>query len=120
MSYVLGIDLGTTYSAAAVFENNRAEIVQLGTRQATIPSVVLLRDDGEVLVGEAAERRALAEPERVAREFKRRLGDPVPLILGGTPYGAEALMAHLLRWIVATVSQQKGGPPDVVVSLSHA
>ena len=97
MEYSLGIDLGTTYSAAAISRDGRVEIFPLGERAATIPSVVVLRADGEVLTGEAAERRALAEPTRMAREFKRRLGDPTPIILGGTPYGAEALIAHLLR-----------------------
>ena len=97
MEYSLGIDLGTTYSAAATARDDRLEIFQLGERSATIPSIVVLRADGEVLTGEAAERRALAEPTRTGREFKRRLGDPTPIILGGTPYGAEALLAHLLR-----------------------
>ena len=89
MDYSLGIDLGTTYSAAATASGDRLEIFQLGERAATIPSIVVLRADGEVLTGEAAERRALAEPTRTGREFKRRLGDPTPIILGGTPYGAE-------------------------------
>ena len=97
MEYSLGIDLGTTYSAAATAHDDRVEIFQLGERAATIPSIVVLRADGEVLTGDAAERRSLAEPTRTAREFKRRLGDPTPIILGGTPYGAEALLAHLLR-----------------------
>ncbi len=118
MGYALGIDLGTTFSAAAIAEDGRTEIVQLGTRQATIPSVVLLREDGEVLVGEAAERRAVAEPGRVAREFKRRLGDPTPLILGGTPYGAEALMSYLLRSVVESVRQQKGETPELI-AITH-
>ena len=104
MGYVLGVDLGTTYSAAAVADSQRIEIFQLGSRAATIPSLVFLRDDGEMLFGEAAERRAAAEPARAGREFKRRLGDPAPLILGGTPYGAEALMAQLLRSIVRQVT----------------
>ena len=96
MAYSLGIDLGTTYSAAATAHDDRVEIFQLGERAATIPSIVVLRADGEVLTGDAAERRSLGEPTRTAREFKRRLGDPTPIILGGTPYGAEALLAHLL------------------------
>jgi hypothetical protein len=74
----------------------------------------LLRADGEVLTGEAAERRSLAEPTRTGREFKRRLGDPTPIILGGTPYGAEALLAHLLRSIVGRVTQQSGEPPAAI------
>jgi hypothetical protein len=118
MAYSLGIDLGTTYSAAAIARGDRLEIFQLGERAATIPSIVLLRDDGEVLTGEAAERRALAEPTRTGREFKRRLGDPTPIILGGTPYGAEALLAHLLRSIVARVSEQSGEPP-AAIALCH-
>ncbi len=114
MAYSLGIDLGTTYSAAAIARGDRLEIFQLGERAATIPSIVLLRADGEVLTGEAAERRALAEPTRTGREFKRRLGDPTPIILGGTPYGAEALLAHLLRSIVALVTQRSGEPPAAI------
>jgi molecular chaperone DnaK len=118
MAYSLGIDLGTTYSAAATARGDRLEIFQLGERAATIPSMVLLRADGEVLTGEAAERRALAEPTRTGREFKRRLGDPTPIILGGTPYGAEALLAHLLRAIVERVTQQLGEPPSSI-ALCH-
>src|SRR5687768_7637435 len=60
MAYSLGIDLGTTYSAAATARDGRIEIFQLGERAATIPSIVLLRADGEVLVGDAAERRSLS------------------------------------------------------------
>ena len=118
MAYSLGIDLGTTYSAAAIARGDRLEIFQLGERAATIPSMVLLRADGEVLTGEAAERRALAEPTRTGREFKRRLGDPTPIILGGTPYGAEALLAHLLHAIVERVSQQLGERPGAI-ALCH-
>ncbi len=114
MDYALGIDLGTTYSAAATARGDRLDIFQLGERAATIPSVIVLRADGEVLTGEAAERRAMSEPLRTAREFKRRLGDPTPIILGGTPYGAEALIGHLLRSIVAKVTEQLGGPPAAI------
>jgi actin-like ATPase involved in cell morphogenesis len=118
VTYQLGVDLGTTYSAAAIGRGGRSEIVSLGTVAPVMPSVVLLRQDGEVIVGEPAMRRGVTEPTRVAREFKRRLGDPTPLVLGGTPYGAEALMAHLLRGIVGTVSQHEGAQPDRVV-LTH-
>jgi len=75
MGYGLGIDLGTTFTAAAVDRAGHVEMVSLGDRTAAIPSVVLLRADGGVLVGDAASRRAAVEPDRVAREFKRRLGD---------------------------------------------
>lgn len=118
MGYQLGVDLGTTYTAAAVHRDGKVEMCTLGSSSPVMPSVVLLRADGEVLEGEVAVRRGLAEPTRVAREFKRRLGDPAPLVLGGTPYGAEALMGHLLRNVLATVTAREGAAPDRVV-LTH-
>lgn len=118
MGYVVGVDVGTTFSAAATSTGGRAEIASIGTHGAAIPSVVVLAPHGEVLVGEAAERRSAAEPTRTAREFKRRLGDPTPLLLGGAPYGAEALMAHVLRFMVEKVAEQQGAKPDLVI-MSH-
>lgn len=101
-----------------MWRDGRAETVDLGTRASVVPSVVLLREDGEFLVGEAAERRAASEPQRVAREFKRRMGDPTPIILAGTPCSADALTARLLRWAVDKVAEVEGGPP-AGVAVSH-
>ena len=118
MSYHIGIDLGTTYTAAAIHRAGRAQIFSLGGRAASIPSVVLLREDETVLTGEAAVRRAITEPERVAREFKRRLGDTTPIIVGGTPYSAEALMARLLKSVLEEVEKREGSAPDRI-AISH-
>ncbi|MEY2588610.1 MAG: hypothetical protein QOJ67_594 [Acidimicrobiaceae bacterium] len=118
MGYHLGIDLGTTYTGAGVHRDGRVEIASLGDRAPTIPSVVFLREDGVVLTGDAANRRAVTEPNRVAREFKRRLGDPTPVLVGGVPYPAEVLIARLLAWVVEKVSDEEGGPPDSI-ALSH-
>ncbi|MGQ0824594.1 MAG: Hsp70 family protein [Actinomycetota bacterium] len=112
MTYSLGVDLGSTYTAAAIARDGRTLTVDLGTRASAIPSVVFLREDETVLTGEAAARRGSTEPGRVAREFKRRVGDPTPLLLGGAPYSASALMAKLLRWVVDAVSEREGSPPD--------
>jgi actin-like ATPase involved in cell morphogenesis len=112
MDYFLGVDLGTTYTAAAIRRGDRTEITALSDRSPAVPSVLLLDDDGTLHVGDAANRRAIARPDRVAREFKRRFGDPAPLIVGGTPYGADLLTARLLRWVVDLVSQREGRPPD--------
>jgi actin-like ATPase involved in cell morphogenesis len=112
--YTLGIDLGTTFSAAAVHAGDRTQMVTLGHRSTVVPSVVFLAEDGTTVLGEAALRRGLAEPERVARQFKRRVGDSVPLILGGMPLSAEALSAALLRGIVDEVVEQRGGPPSAL------
>ncbi|MEU8613721.1 Hsp70 family protein, partial [Actinoplanes sp. NPDC048791] len=83
MQYGLGIDLGTTQTAAAVRVDGQTEVVRLGGRRAEIPSLVFVRPDGGLLIGEAAERRGQAEPARLAREFKRRIGDPEPILAGG-------------------------------------
>jgi molecular chaperone DnaK len=112
--YALGIDLGTTFTAAATWRDGRAEIAALGSRAAAIPSVVLLRQDETFLTGETANRRALTEPGRVAREFKRRLGDPTPILLGGAPYSAEALTSRLLRSVIDEVSTREGGQPGSI------
>jgi actin-like ATPase involved in cell morphogenesis len=118
MSYGLGVDLGTTFTAAAVARDGRVEMATLGDHTDAVPSVVLVRDDGTVLTGGAAERRAMAEPDRVARAVKRRFGDPMPVILGGAPYPATALIAYQLRDVVDVVSRREGGRPDTV-TLTH-
>ena len=63
MSYRLGVDLGTTYTAAAVNVDGRAEMLGLGIRAMQVPSVVFVRDDGEIVVGEAAEQQGAADPD---------------------------------------------------------
>lgn len=118
MGYVLGVDLGTTYTSAAVADGTSVEAFTLGAAQVAIPSVVALREDGTALVGEGADHRSLTDPTRTAREFKRRLGDPAPYLLGGVPYGAERLTAELLRGVVASVVEQRGEAPSLVV-LTH-
>lgn len=114
MPYALGVDLGTTYTAAAIRRGDRLEIADLGTRSATIPSVVYLREDEQVLIGEAATRRGATDPGRLAREFKRRMGDTTPILLGGVPYSVDGLMARLLRAAVAQVTERQGEAPSAI------
>jgi actin-like ATPase involved in cell morphogenesis len=118
MTYALGIDLGTTFTAAAISREGRTEVFQLGERAAAIPTVVLLREDGEIIVGDPAARRAVTHQGRSAREFKRRLGDPVPLLLGGTPYSPEVLSAQVIRAVIAEVTAREGEEP-AVVAVTH-
>ncbi|CCH32155.1 Hsp70 family protein [Actinosynnema sp. NPDC047251] len=119
MSYVLGVDLGTTYTAAAVCRREAggwgpAEVLPLGTRSAAVASVLYFGSDATVLVGEAAERRALVDPAGVAREFKRRIGDRTPLLLSGRQHTAHELAARLARWVVDRATEREGGAPDRV------
>ncbi|MEV0677763.1 Hsp70 family protein [Actinosynnema sp. NPDC050436] len=117
MSYVMGVDLGTTFTAAAVCRRDAggwgpAEVLPLGTRTAAVPSVLFFGPDATVLVGEAAERRALACPGGVAREFKRRIGDRTPLLLSGGQHTAHGLAARLVRWVVDRAVEREGGTPE--------
>ena len=114
MGYFVGIDLGTTFTAAAINRDGTVEMVSLGQHTSVIPTLVYVRDDDEMLIGEAAARRGITDPARLAREFKRRTGDSAPLILGSSPYSAERLTAAVLRHVVDTVSSLEGGPPDRV------
>ncbi|MFD9698144.1 Hsp70 family protein [Lentzea sp. NPDC059081] len=114
MTYGLGIDLGTTYTAAAVSDGSGTRVVRLG-REATVSSVVFVAEDGKLITGDAAERAAYIQPLRSSRAHKRRLADPTPLEIAGSVRSPSTLMAAQLRDVVETVSEAQGRPPGVVV-----
>ncbi|TDK26824.1 Hsp70 family protein [Arthrobacter crusticola] len=123
MPYVLGVDIGTSFTAAAITRLGGDSVAApsslgLGLRGGAVPTVVFLDEDGRLLVGEAAERRGLECPERMVREFKRRIGDPVPFVIGGVSVAAEDLFATMARWVVDRAGEREGEPP-VAVTLSH-
>ena len=74
MGKVLGIDLGTTNSAMAVFEGNEAKIIANKEGKNTTPSVVAFTDKGEILVGDPAKRQAITNPEKTIYSIKRIMG----------------------------------------------
>src|SRR5688500_16857671 len=90
----------------------------LGDRTVVTPAVVYAREDGSVVTGEAAVRRAVSCLDRVGREFKRRLGDPTPVMLGGTAHPVTSLLAALLRDVMDRVTETEGTAPGNVV-LTH-
>ena len=112
MGYSLGVDLGTTFVAAATAQGSRAEMFTLGDRTVVMPASVYLGDDDTLVTGHAAERRAIACPDRVGRYLKRRLGDVVPMILGGAAFHVTTLLAALLRDVVEHVAVASGSAPD--------
>ncbi len=115
--YALGVDLGTTYTCAAIADDGPPRVVQLTGTSQTIPSVVSKTDNG-MLAGEAAERRLTTHPAATAREFKRRFGDPAPMVLDGQAFGADALTAELLGEVIRRVRTVEGEPPSIV-ALAH-
>jgi len=91
MTYVLGIDLGTTNSCVAVLEAGEPIVVENGEGARTTPSVVAIAPDGEQLIGQVARRQAITNPENTIYSIKRFIGrafdDPaVQRTLPLTPY----------------------------------
>ncbi|PAF46852.1 molecular chaperone DnaK [Helicobacter sp. 12S02634-8] len=74
MAKVIGIDLGTTNSAMAVYEGNEAKIIANKEGKNTTPSIVAFTDKGEVLVGESAKRQAITNPQKTIYSIKRIMG----------------------------------------------
>ncbi len=74
MGKVIGIDLGTTNSAMAVYEGNESKIIANKEGKNTTPSIVAFTDKGEILVGESAKRQAVTNPEKTIYSIKRIMG----------------------------------------------
>lgn len=123
MSYVLAIDVGTSFTAAAIAPIDQSaprvpETLPLGLRGTAVPSVVYYPEEGPLLIGEAAERRGLDFPERVVREFKRRVGDEVPISVGTLQLPAEGVFATMARWVAGRAEEREGAPPSDII-LTH-
>ena len=74
MSKVIGIDLGTTNSCVAVMEGSTAKVIPNAEGANTTPSIVAFTDSGERLVGQAAKRQAVTNPENTLFAIKRLIG----------------------------------------------
>lgn len=108
LSYLIGIDLGATFTAAAVRLPDHVEMAPLGARTAFIPTVAAVATEGSLVFGEdAATRRG---SDQVVRQFIRRVGDDTPLLLGAVSVTAEALAARLASSVVDTVAARCGEP----------
>jgi actin-like ATPase involved in cell morphogenesis len=93
-------------------------VAALGGGSAVVASVVYLGADGQVVVGDAAQARALTDPDRVVRGFTGRIGDEVPMVIGGQAYTAAQITAMVVVWVVDQVAAQQGGPAQGIV-LTH-
>ena len=99
MARIIGIDLGTTYSAVAIVnEHGRAEILPNREGERITPSVVLFDDDAP-LVGSIAKRSAVASPLNVVQFVKRQMGDPNWKFRteGGVSYTPEEISALIQK-----------------------
>jgi molecular chaperone DnaK len=100
---ILGIDLGTTNSAAAIYENGRATVIPSaeGPTMAgkMFPSVVAFTKDGQLLVGESAKRQATANPEGTIYEIKRKMGTDYKVNIYGKEYTPQQISSFILQKI---------------------
>ena len=100
MSKIVGIDLGTTFSAIAhVNERGKPEIIPNADGERITPSVILFYDD-DVIVGQGALSSAVAEPEKIAQFVKLQMGkskDEFSMEFEGKEYSAEELSALILK-----------------------
>jgi molecular chaperone DnaK len=100
---VLGIDLGTTNSAAAIYEGGRSTVIPSaeGPTMAgkMFPSVVAFTKDGQLLIGESAKRQATANPEGTIFEIKRKMGTNYTVNIHGKTYTPQQISAFILQKI---------------------
>ncbi len=100
---VLGIDLGTTNSAAAIYEGGHASVIPSaeGPTMAgkMFPSVVAFTKEGQLLVGEPAKRQATTNPEGTVFEIKRKMGSDYKAHIYGKEYTPQQISAFILQKI---------------------
>src|SRR4051812_28390180 len=102
MSKIIGIDLGTSNTAAAVMEGGKATIIPSAEGTSVggkaFPSYVAFAKDGQLLVGEPARRQAVANPEGTFMAFKRKMGTDFKFKApDGKEYTPQQLSAFLLQ-----------------------
>lgn len=93
---IIGIDLGTTNSEVAVFQNGRAQVLEAEPASKLLPSMVGLAADGGLLVGRAAANQYVLFPERTIKSIKRRMGGVDKVMLGEQAYAPQEISALIL------------------------
>lgn len=99
MGKIIGIDLGTTNSEVAFVEAGKPTIIKSAEGQNYFPSVVAFTKDGEMLVGEAAKRQAVTNPEGTVLRIKRKMGTGEKIKIRGKEYTPEQISAFILQKI---------------------
>ena len=116
---IVGIDLGTTNSAASVVEGGRPVVIP-SAEGATpsgkmFPSVVAFTKDGQMLIGEPAKRQAVTNPEGTIFEIKRKMGTDYKVAAYGKDYSPEQISAFILQKIKHDAEVFLGYPVKKVV-----
>ncbi len=94
---IVGIDLGTTNSLIAVWENGAARLIPNSLGEVLTPSCVSVDEDGSILIGRAARERLQTHPQVSTAAFKRHMGSDKQILLGKRAFRVEELSALILR-----------------------
>ena len=97
MSKIIGIDLGTTNSCVAVMEGGNFTIIPNAEGGRTTPSVVNIKENGEIIVGEIAKRQAITNPESTVMSIKTHMGSNHKETIFGKDYTPQEISAMILK-----------------------
>jgi molecular chaperone HscC len=112
---LIGIDLGTTNSAVALWREGASQLVPNALGALLTPSAVSIDQSGQVWTGAAALDRMATHPEETVTSFKRMMGTEATVRLGKRDYRAEELSALILASLAADVEQATGERPEGAV-----
>ena len=110
MSKIIGIDLGTTNSCVAVMEGGEPVVIPNPEGARTTPSVVGFSKTGERIVGQAAKRQAVTNPERTITSIKRKMGSDYKVSIDGKSYTPQEISAMILQKLKSDAEAYLGEP----------
>lgn len=114
MSIIVGVDLGTTFSAVALVRDG-TPVILAHDEERIMPSVVGLGPDEQLLVGTPARNQYVLYPERTIRSIKRQMGQDIQVELGSRRYTPQQISALILREMKRVAESQLGTPVERAV-----
>ncbi|MEA3325075.1 MAG: Hsp70 family protein [Euryarchaeota archaeon] len=105
---VIGIDFGTTNSGIAFIEFDEPMIIENSENERVTPSVVYFKEGSDVVVGSAAKRNIIANPERTVASIKRQMGTDHKVQIGNESYPPEYVAAHIIKKLVSDAEARIG------------
>ena len=115
MNKVLGIDLGTTNTVAAIMEGGQPVVIPSAEGDSLIPSVVGFSKTGERLIGAAAKRQAISNPERTISSIKRHMGTEYKVTIDGKEFSPQEISAMILQKVKADAEVYLGYPIEKAI-----
>ena len=97
MGKIIGIDLGTTNSCVSVMEGGEAVVIPNAEGNRTTPSVVAFAKNGERMIGQAAKRQAVTNPDGTVMSIKREMGSNYKVTIDGKSYTPQEISAMILQ-----------------------